>query len=374
MRVALLSPLFESVPPKLYGGTERVVYNLCRGLTEANIEVTLFGSADSVTEGKLVPVIDEALRLRNPPVAEPSFYVFRMLSMIAQRAHEFDVIHNHNDYWMLPLTEMTRTPVLTTLHGRLDLPDLKHVLSGFPKAQYVSISDSQRQPVPGLPWARTIHHGIDVQALKFHEKPGKYLAFLGRIDAEKRPDWAIEIAKRSGVPLKIAAKIEGKKGEDYFNTAIKPHIDGKFIEFIGEISEAEKSDFLGQALALTFPIDWPEPFGLVVIEALACGTPVLTRPCGSMPELLREGVTGFSHLDVTLLAERVRDIPKLNRAKCREWVQQRFSLERMAEDYIHVYRRIAELAERTRTGKAYGADSYRRNFLYPLQRVADGDS
>ena len=346
MRVAILSPLFESVPPRLYGGTERVVSNLCQGLSRIGIEVVLFASGDSTVEGTLVPVVDEGLRLRNPPVSDPAAYHFQMLATVAQMAGEFDIIHNHHDYWMLPLTGMTDTPLLTTLHGRLDSPECAAVLSSYPKSVYVSISDAQRAPLPSLRWLKTVHHGMDVAKAQYHPHPGKYLAFLGRISREKKPEWAVEIALRSGVPLKIAAKIEGPEGQHYYNTYVKPHVDGHFIEYIGEISETERSEFLGNALALVFPIDWPEPFGLVVIESLACGTPVLARPCGSVVELLQDQVTGYLDSNIQKLAQRVRDIPKISRLECRRWAETRFSLDRMTEDYVHVYRQLA--AERIR--------------------------
>lgn len=318
-----------------------MVSNLCHGLTSSDIEVELFASGDSSIECKIVPVIDRALRLRKTQVDDPSSFNFRMLSLVAKRAGDFDLIHNHHDYWMLPLSEMTDTPVVTTTHGRMDIPDLAEAFLAFPNSSFISISDAQRLPIPHLPWLKTIHHGIDVDAFEFHEKPGKYLAFLGRISSEKRPEWAIQIAHSAGVPLKIAAKVEGAVGRSYYDKFIKPHVDGRFIEYIGEISEAEKSEFLGNALALVFPIDWPEPFGLVVIESLACGTPVLARPCGSMPELLQDGVTGFLSMELDRLARRVEDLPMISRKRCREWAKERFSLRRMTEDYIHVYRHIA---------------------------------
>ena len=386
MKVALLAPLFESVPPKLYGGTERVVYNLSRGLTRAGIDVTVFASGDSHCDGTLVPVIDEAIRLRKTQAIDPNLFHFRMLSTVAQRANEFDIIHNHHDYWMLPLTEMVRTPVLTTVHGRLDIPELPPVLSGFPNAYYVSISDSQRTPLRNLPWLRTIYHGLEMSKYSFRETPGKYLAFLGRIDPQKRPDLAIRMAKRSGVPLKIAAKIEGKQGQEYYDKVVKPHVDGRFIEFLGEISDTEKSDFLGNALALAFPIDWPEPFGLVVIEAIACGTPVLARPFGAVPELLRDGLTGFLDFDVDRLSSKIRDIPQISRKFCRRWAEQHFSLERMTEEYIHVYEHLAQFvargaavanAGRPSAGITAGSGKsghYRWNFLHPVERSADGDT
>ena len=365
MRVAILSPLFESVPPRLYGGTERVVANLCQGLIQSQIEVELFASGDSSISGKVVPVIDQALRLRKTPVSDPAAYHMGMLSMVAKRAGDFDVIHNHHDYWMLPLSEMTETPVLTTTHGRMDLPEFAFAFSGFPKSCFVSISDSQRQPLPNLRWLETIHHGIDLSTFQFYSQPGKYLSFLGRISCEKRPEWAIEIAQRCGVPLKIAAKIEGSVGQSYYDTYVKPHVDGSFIEFVGEISETEKSEFLGNSLAMLFPIDWPEPFGLVVIESLACGTPVLARPCGSMPELLADGVTGFSSMDLKVLSRRVMDIPTIDRQRCRRWVEEKFSLQRMTEDYIRVYRHVASRLKPSHD---------RWNIVYPVQRIADGNS
>ena len=291
-----------------------------------------------------------------------------MLAQVAKRAGDFDVIHNHHDYWMLPLTEMTDTPVITTTHGRMDLPDLDVVFSTFQKSHFVSISDAQQKHMPDLKWLRTIHHGLDIKQFKYYDQPGQYLAFLGRICPEKRPEWAIEMAYRSGVPLKIAAKIEGEYGQSYYDTLVKPHVDGKFIEYVGEIAEAEKSEFLGNALALAFPIDWPEPFGLVVIESLACGTPVLARPCGSMPELLKEGVTGYMSIDVQALAKKIHDLPLLDRKQCRKWVEDRFSLQRMTEDYIRVYRHV--------TAKKLDLDANynRRNILHSVKRISNGDS
>lgn len=364
MRIALISPILESVPPRFYGGTERVVSSLCKGLSQANIDVVLFASGDSTLEkGTLIPVIDEALRLRKKPVQDPWAFYSKLLSLVAKEAEHVDLIHNHHDYWMLPLTEMRETPLLTTLHGRIDIPEAMSAYLGFPRAQFVSISNAQRCFLQQLRWAATIHHGIDVNDYTFTKKPGSYLAFLGRISPEKRPDWAIQIAKMAGVPLKIAAKIEGRQSQAYFDANIKPHVDGKFIEFLGEISEAEKSDFLGNALALAFPIDWPEPFGLVMIESLACGTPVLARPMGSVPEILRNGVTGYVSSDLRRLARSVRDIPMMDRRRCRQWVEERFSLQRMTEEYIHVYRTLTTQGSRP--------NRHRWNFLYPVQRSAD---
>ncbi|MEO5971103.1 MAG: glycosyltransferase family 4 protein [Bdellovibrionia bacterium] len=364
MRVAILAPLFESVPPVLYGGTERVVANLCRGLTQANIEVVLFASGDSTAEGELVPVIEEAFRLKKVLVRDPHAYHFKMLEMVAKQAEDFDIIHNNNDYWMLPLARMTSTPLITTMHGRLDLVDMPEAFYGSLNSQFISISDSQRLPM-SLPWIKTIYHGIDVDRFQFYPNSGGYLAFLGRISSEKRPEWAIEIAKRSGIPLKIAAKIEAGLGQEYYDAFVKPHVDNRFIEYIGEISESEKSEFLGNSLATVFPVDWPEPFGLVMIESLACGTPVLARPCGSVPELLKDGITGYCDMNIEVLADKVKNISAIDRKGCRAWVESKFSLQRMTEDYIHVYRHVA--AQRA------WRDRHRRDLVHPFQRPSDRD-
>ncbi|HUP57228.1 MAG TPA: glycosyltransferase family 4 protein [Bdellovibrionota bacterium] len=369
MRVALVSPLFESVPPRRYGGTERVVYNLCHGLKERGIDVTLFASGDSQAGVPLVPIVEEAFRLSGRPVRDPAAYHFKMLAEVARRAHEFDVIHNHHDYWMLPLAKMTGTPILTTLHGRLDIPELVLPLPEFDGSWFVSISDSQRSALPGLPWLGTIHHGIDASNFQFRAEPGKYLAFLGRIDDHKRPEYAIEIAKRSGVPLKIAAKIEGREAQAYYDAHVAPHVDGSFIEYVGEITESEKSEFLGGALALVFPIDWPEPFGLVMLESLACGTPVLARPRGAAPEVLRSGVTGYVHEDLGVLAESVRNLDRISRHECRRWVETRFSLGRMTEDYVNVYGTLAGVAESRDLHRGFrraGPDRHRRHFVHSI--------
>lgn len=377
MRIALIAPPFESVPPRLYGGTERVVAQLCRGLQRAGAQVTLFATADSSVECDLVPIAPEAFRLSAHPPADLVPWHLRALDLVARKAGEFDVIHNHNDYWMLPLAGMTHVPVVTTLHGRLDLGDIPHAFRAFKRNRFVSISDAQRLPLPDLTWVRTIHHGMELGNLAFHEKPGKYLAFLGRIGDQKRPDWAIEVAKLSGIPLKIAAKIEGAGAQEYFDARVKPHVDGRFIEFVGEIGEDEKSEFLGNALALVFPIDWPEPFGLVMIEALACGTPVLARPCGSVPELLRDGVTGFISSQLGELARRARDnMESFDRRGCRKWVEDRFSLERMTEEYLDVYRDLRRAAKAGGERFAGRSRAYRDRWdlIHPVERAADGDS
>lgn len=339
LRVALLAPPYESVPPLLYGGTERVVHELARGLYMRNIETTVFASADSTVPGQLIPITPTALRLQKPSVKDSSPHQLKILAEVAKHLEDYDLIHNHNDSWMLPLQKMTQTPLITTLHGRLDVPDVQLPLKAYKDARFISISQSQRKPAHSLPWIANIYHGVDLKRFQFHPKPGKYLAFLGRITFEKRPDLAIKIAKKAGIPLKIAAKIDEGPDQIYFETHIQPHLDGKNVEYLGEISESEKSDFLGNSLGLTFPIDWPEPFGLVMIESLACGTPVLARPLGSVPEILKDGVTGYVDLNVDRLAARAKDLESINRITCRQWVQDRFSVERMVEDHLNVYHR-----------------------------------
>lgn len=349
LRVGLIAPPFESVPPRLYGGTERVVHELARGLHAAHIETVVFASGDSTVPGRLVPSTPEALRLRRPPIQDAGPYQLQLLKRVAEHARELDLLHNHNDYWMLPLHGMTPTPMVTTLHGRLDLPDLPAALHSEPQASYISISDHQRTPIPDLRWARTIHHGLDLGRFRFNPEPGTYLAFLGRISPEKRPDLAIEIAHRAEIPLKIAAKIEAGKDRDYYESCVAPHIDGKWVEYIGEISEHEKSNFLGGGLGLAFPIDWPEPFGLVMIESLACGTPVLARPRGSVPEILIDGVTGYVHESVEELARRARDLPSLDRSACRSHVTNHFSIERMVREHLEVYQGLLRTEDATWT-------------------------
>lgn len=391
IKVAQIAPLYESVPPKLYGGTERVVHSLVKGLAKHGAEVTLFASADSKVEAELVPLCDRALRLDcGGKVADPFAYQLKALSTAARHAHAFDIIHNHYDYPLMLLQRIVSTPVVTTLHSRLDHPaELQMVLRCFPKAPLVSISQSQRTPIPELNWVANVHHGIDASSFRFHPRPGKYLAFLGRFSREKRPDWAIWIARSSGIPLKIAAKID-ENDSGYFTSVIKPLIDGKFVEYVGEISEREKSDFLGNALGLVFPIDWPEPFGLVMIEAMACGTPVLTRPAGSVPEIMIDGVTGYVRTDLKELARVAPSLAYLDRAAIRQHVESRFSIERMTEEYLNVYaevirdhriqRTAPEHIQQLRSRKidqpsnARRMAEHRRNILHSVDSSVDGDS
>jgi glycosyltransferase involved in cell wall biosynthesis len=338
MRIAQIAPLAESVPPKLYGGTERVVSWLTEELVSLGHEVTLFASGDSRTRANLLPVCPRALRLRRPR-SDPAAACAALLDAVAERADDFDVIHCHIDWVHLPLLRRLGTPFLTTLHGRLDLPDLPSTAKRFPDAQFVSISASQRAPLPGLNWLATIHHGLPQDLLKLSERPEGYLAFLGRISPEKGPDIAIRVAHAAGLQLRVAAKIPRAQNR-YFNETIKPLLDQNNVEFVGEVNERQKQDFLGNAAALLFPINWPEPFGLVMIEAMACGTPVIAWPRGSVPEIVEDGITGFlveSEAEAVAAIGRIRD---LDRRHIRERFDERFTARRMAEEYINSYRML----------------------------------
>lgn len=371
MRIALLSPLVESVPPRLYGGTERVVANLCRGLVAAGHEVTVFASGDSEVPCELDASVRESLRLANLHLLQQTHYHIAQLATVIRRMDDFDVIHNHNDVFGYPLALLGRTPVVTTLHGRLDCREAIHALRHYPDIPYVSISGAQRLPVPDINWVATVYHGLPLDEFAFRREPGEYLAFLGRISPEKRPDLAIEIALRSGIPLKIAAKVDPIDG-DYYESVIRPKIDGRFIEFVGEIGEDEKSEFLGGALAMVFPIDWPEPFGIAPVEAWACGTPVLARPYGSVPELHCDGVTGYVRDSATDLAMLARDLEGFDRRVCRAYAERNFSLERMCEDYLDVYRQLAGAPEEDDFPALQPGEPDGREWgvLHPFRRVA----
>ncbi len=341
MRIAQIAPLAESVPPRLYGGTERIVSYLTEELVRCGHDVTLFASGDSVTAAKLVRCSDMALRL-NPAVREPLPYHILMLEEVRARALEFDVLHFHIDLLHFPLIRDFADRTVTTLHGRLDLPDLIPFYANFAEVPVVSISQHQRRPMPPVNWIGNVHHGLPRDLLPFTARPrGGYLAFLGRISPEKRPDRAIEIATRAGMPLKMAAKVD-KADQDYWDEVIAPMIaTHPNVEFVGEIGESEKAGFLGNATALLFPIDWPEPFGLVVIEAMACGTPVIAFRCGSVPEILDEGVTGVIVDNVDKAVDAVGQIAAFDRAAVRARFEDRFTVERMAEDYLAIYRQLA---------------------------------
>lgn len=338
MRIAQVSPLWESVPPKLYGGTERVVSFITDELVRLGHDVTLCASGDSVSAAHLEAICPQALRL-----IKGSFNREAPMTLLLERAFsasdEFDLIHSHLDFFGFPVARRCPVPVLTTLHGRLDLPELEPVYREFSEMPLVSISDAQRRPLPWANWQATVHHGLPRDLYTFHPRQGQYLAFLGRIAPEKCPDQAIAIATRAGIPLRIAAKVD-PADRDYFRERVEPLLDHPLIEYVGEITDAEKNDFLGEAYALLAPFDWPEPFGLVFIEALACGTPVLAYRRGSVPEIIDDGITGFicEHLDE--LTAAVEQISILDRRCCRLAFEARFTVERMVQDYLDVYEQI----------------------------------
>ena len=333
----------ESVPPKAYGGTERVVSWITEELVRQGHDVTLFAAGDSVTSANLVPCCPRALRLEQ--ALDPIAHHVVMLKEIRRRAAEFDIIHFHIDYLHFPLFCDRPKRTLTTLHGRLDLPDLPAVFGAFPEMPLVSISNHQRQPLPALNWVSTIYHGLPPNRLPYCENPSwDYLAFLGRICPEKRVDRAIRIAKRVGIRLKIAAKID-RVDRDYFETEIKPLLDDPLIEFLGEIGDDDKAAFLGNAYALLFPIDWPEPFGLVMIEALSCGTPVIAYRRGSVPEVVEHGLTGLVVDDEDEAVTAVRRASMLDRLWVRQRFEERFTVERMVANYCALYNEGVARAE-----------------------------
>jgi glycosyltransferase involved in cell wall biosynthesis len=343
LRIAQISPLTEAVPPKLYGGTERVISWLTEELVGLGHKVTLFASGDSVTSAQLEPMWPTALRL-DGSVRDPNALHMSMIEQVCRRAKEFDLLHFHLDYY--PFSAMSRqsTPFLTTLHGRLDLPEQQPVFSTFSTVPIVSISNAQRRPAPNARWVGTVHHGMPEDLLRPVPADPTYLAFLGRISPEKRVDRAIHIAERCGLPLKIAAKVD-VVDHDYFET-IRPLLAKPHVEFLGEISDAQKSDFLSRAVALIVPIDWPEPFGLVMIEALACGTPVVAFNRGAAPELIEDGVTGFIVEDETSAVGALRHVSQLSRTVVRQRFEERFTARRMAKDYLELYRDLLGAAGR----------------------------
>ncbi len=341
MRIAQVAPLQVVVPPRAYGGTERVIANLTEALVRLGHDVTLFATGDSQTSAGLVSMREAALNF-NPAVEATAIHIAE-LTEVYRRAGEFDVIHSHLDYLTLPFAAASATPTVVTLHGRLDVPEFTHVLRLYHDASYVSISDCQRNYIPDLNWVRTIHHGVDVTAFPFNPDPGDYLIFVGRISPEKDPVRAIRVAKLAGIPLVIAAKVD-PKDRDYFEEKVRPLLNDPLIQFVGEANEERKCQLMSGALALLLPIDWPEPFGMVFIESLACGTPVLTRPCGSVPELLRDGVTGYIRADDDGLAEAALRVRDISRAGCRAYARERFDMRRMALDYARVYAHLVEQA------------------------------
>lgn len=340
MRIAQVSPLYERVPPQLYGGTERIVSYLTEELVRLGHEVTLFASGDSLTQARLQAVCPRALRL-DPNSQDRLAPHIKMLGQVYQQAHAFDIIHCHIDYLGLPLARASATPTVITQHGRLDIPELAPLYADYPDIPQVSISDAQRTPLPQARWLATVSHGLPPDLYTFQPNPEDYLLFLGRIAPEKRPDSAIRIACQAGVPLRIAAKVD-PVDRAYFETTIRPLLDHPLIEFLGEVDDVQKNILLGNARALLFPIDWPEPFGLVMIEALACGTPVIARRRGSVPELLRDGYTGFICETEAEMVAAVQRVALLDRAQCRREFEQRFTVTHMAQGYVDLYQALSE--------------------------------
>jgi glycosyltransferase involved in cell wall biosynthesis len=338
MRIAQIAPLMEAVPPKLYGGTERIVAYLSDELVAQGHDVTLFASGDSVTTAKLEAVWPNALRL-DDGIKDPIAPHIMMVEMISRRGAEFDVIHGHIDYLAYPLLRRLGVPFVTTLHGRLDLPELTPLYHVFDDVPVVSISDSQRVPLPHANYVATVHHGLPERLLPQGFGGGHYLAFIGRISPEKGPDAAIRIAARAGMPLKMAAKVD-KVDQAYFASAVQPLLAHSNVEFIGEIGEKQKPALLGNAAGLLFPIAWREPFGLAMIEAMACGTPVIAFPGGSVPEVLEDGVTGFIVETEDEAVAAVGKLHTLDRARIRREFETRFTARRMASDYLNIYRRL----------------------------------
>jgi glycosyltransferase involved in cell wall biosynthesis len=351
MRIAQVSPLVESVPPRLYGGTERIVSYLTEELVRQGHEVTLFASGDSTTSAELHPVVDTALRF-DERIKDPHVFNLLQFDAVRTRAHEFDVIHFHTEYLHFPLVrELGADKVLTTLHGRLDLPGYAEMFAQHRNVAVVSISEDQRRPLPHANWVGTVHHGLPRNICRFEPGPRDgYLAFLGRISPEKRADRAIEIARRVGLELRIAAKVDAADRE-YFQAEIEPLLAQPGVKYVGEIGESDKCEFLGQARALLFPIDWPEPFGLVMIEAMSCGTPCVAWRAGSVPEIISEGENGFIVDSIEAAVAAVQRVAGLDRARVRASFEQRFSVERMTRDYLDIYRRLPL----RRSGKAVAA-------------------
>jgi glycosyltransferase involved in cell wall biosynthesis len=345
MKIAQVAPLYEAVPPKLYGGTERVVSYLTEELVKQGHDVTLFASGDSITNARLVPGVKKAIRL-NPDSIDPLALHIVQLQDVISRSKEFDVIHFHTDYLHFPFSKAMETPHVTTLHGRLDVPELQQIYNTFSNP-VVSISLDQQKPVPQANFVGNVYHGLPADLFKEGNGSGDYLAFLGRISPEKGPDRAIEIAKKAGVKLKIAAKVD-KVDEKYFKTEIEPLLDHPLIEFIGEINEVQKQDFLCNAKALIFPINWSEPFGMVMIEAMSCGTPVVAFGKGSVNEIIKNGENGYIVKDVEEAVQVINNIIPANRSLVRRSFEQYYTAERMVKDYVDIYRNLC-FQQKTKT-------------------------
>jgi glycosyltransferase involved in cell wall biosynthesis len=340
MRIAQVAPLVESVPPKHYGGTERIVAYLTEELVRLGHKVTLFASGDSVTSAELVPICPRSFR-QNKRATDYLSREVLLMDHVMQRANEFDIIHFHTGCLHYLISRHLTVPHVTTLHGRLDIIELLWLYERFRDMPMISISNAQRIPWPCANWRATIYHGLPQDLFQFHPEPGEYLAFLGRASPEKRVDRAIEIAKRAGMPLRIAAKVDSADRR-YFKREIEPLLDDPQVEWLGEVTDKHKDEFLGNAYALLFPIDWPEPFGLVMIESMACGTPIIAYANGSVSEVMDDGVTGFVVNDIEQAVEATRRVRDLSRARCREVFERRFTSSRMASDYIKVYTRLAD--------------------------------
>lgn len=353
MKIAQVAPLYESVPPKLYGGTERVVSYLTEELIRLGHDVTLFASGDSTTKARLVAPCARALRL-DAAVKEPLVHHYIQLDQVLEEVEQFDIIHFHVGYLHFPLFNRQSVPHITTLHGRLDIDDLVPLYKRYGEIPLVSISNDQRRPLAWANWQGTVYHGLPDDLHFVGTGRGEYLAFIGRIAEEKRPDRAIEIATRAGMKLKIAAKIDAVDRE-YFHQKIEPMLANPLVECVGEIDDRRKQDFLGNASALIFPIDWPEPFGLVIIEALACGTPVIAFRRGSVPELIEDGVTGFIVDDIDQAVAALAKVKDLDRQRCRQVFEERFSVARMTRDYLQIYSRIIKDKPRAQSASEFVA-------------------
>ena len=353
MRIAQVAPLYERVPPLYYGGTERIVSYLTEELIKQGHDLTLFASGDSNTKGRLIAPCDRSLRL-DSTCKDRLAYQFLQLEQVFQHAASFDIIHFHNDYLHYPFSKRSDVTHLTTLHGRLDLQELFPLYRQFTDVPVVSISNAQRAPLPWVNWQGTVYHGLPLAQYEYKTSQGSYLAFVGRISPEKRVDRAIKIAKRAKMKLKIAAKVDAIDRR-YMETEIRPLLDDPLVEFVGEIGEREKPEFLGNAYALLFPIDWVEPFGLVMIEAMACGTPVIAFRRGSVSEVVDHNITGFIVDDIEESLQALDKIPHFDRERCRMVFEQRFSAARMAGDYLKIYERLIEAKGRTRAPRLAGA-------------------
>ena len=373
MRIAQVAPLYERVPPRYYGGTERIVSYLTEELIKQGHELTLFASGDSLTKGQLIAPCARSLRL-DSRCEDRLAYHFLQLEQVFQNAAAFDIIHFHIDYLHYPLSRRIGVPHLTTLHGRLDLPGLVPLYREFSDVPVASISNSQRTPLSWINWQGTVHHGIPPDLYEFKKSQGSYLAFVGRIAPEKRVDRAIEIAKLAKMKLKIAAKVD-INDYHYMDTAIRPLLDHPLVEFIGEIGDEEKAELLGNAYALLFPIDWVEPFGIVMIEAMACGTPVIAFRRGSVPEVIDDDVTGFTVDDIEESLHALEKLHQFDRERCRKVFEERFSVSRMAGDYWKIYERLLGAKGRARLGRL-GETAKRRDLVVRTngEAASHGDS